>query len=135
VLGGLDEVFLAYRKSREMYDPRQAGLGQDRRIFYRVTLKVVCRMLSPMFGLETSGTTVDVSLNGVGVIVPANWAEGNRIRVRIDDIKFEADGIIVFRKEEEPQFRYGVRFQNTGIFQILKLRRFLQGHHSGRLSQ
>ena len=76
-----------------------------------------------------------MSLNGVGVVVPANWAEGNRIRVRIDEIKFEADGIIVFRKEEAPQFRYGVRFQNTGIFKILKLRRFLQSHHNGRLSQ
>ena len=134
MLGGLDEAVRAYRKSREFFDPRQSGLGQDRRVFHRVPLEIPCRLVSPMFGLETSGTTVDISLDGLGVTVPANWAEGNRVRVRLDSIKFEASGIIVFRKEEGHLFRYGVRFQQTGFFQILKLRRSLQEHYSGRLT-
>ncbi len=128
------EISLAYRLSREAWDSQRAGLGQDRRVFHRVSTKVACKLTHPMFGLEASGTTVDLSLEGLGVVLPVNWSEGSRVHVRLDTVNFDADGIVVFRKEESPQFRYGIKFQNTGVFQIIRLRRFLQQHHSGRLS-
>jgi hypothetical protein len=128
------EVSLAYRLSREAWDPKQAGLGQDRRVFHRIPLRVDCKLANPAFGLESSGQTVDVSLEGLGVVLPVNWSEGNRVRVQLDEIPFQAEGTIVFRKEDAPNFRYGVKFQKTGLFQLIRLRRFLQQHHSGKLS-
>jgi hypothetical protein len=127
---------LAYRLSRETWSAEEAGLGQDRRVFHRVPVKIECKLTNPMFGLETSGTTVDLSLEGLGVGLPVNWSEGNRIHVRIESINFDADAIVVFRKEEAlGQYRYGIKFQNIGIFQIIRMRRFLQKHHGGRLSK
>lgn len=134
VLSEFLEILLAYRRAREAFDTQPSNLGQDRRVFERVHRQVNCRLANPMFGLETLGTTVDISLDGLGVVAPINWSQGSRVRLWIDDIGFEAAGLIVFRKEETPQFRYGIRFTKTGIFQILKLRRFLQQNHSGRLT-
>ena len=127
------EILLAYRRSHEVFDARAASVGQDRRIFQRVPIKVDCRLTNPVFGLESVGSTIDISLDGLGVMAPVNWAQGNRIRIWLESAGFEAAGVIVFRKEEAPNFRYGVRFEQTGILQILKLRRFLKQNHSGRL--
>jgi hypothetical protein len=108
--------------------------GQDRRVFQRVPLKVPCGLTNPLFGLETTGTTIDISLDGLGLTAPVNWSEGNHIRIQFKESMLDAEAVIVFRKEEAPVFRYGVRFRKAGLFQILKLRRFLKKHYSGPLS-
>jgi hypothetical protein len=134
VLQAFSEILLAYRRSREPFEIQQVGLGKDRRIFLRVSLQIPCSIANPMFGLESPASTVDASLEGVGVLAPVNWSQGSRIRVKLEAISFEADGIIVFRREESPHFRYGVRFQSTALLQLLKLRRLLKKSHGGRLS-
>ncbi|OGR89523.1 MAG: hypothetical protein A2992_03735 [Elusimicrobia bacterium RIFCSPLOWO2_01_FULL_59_12] len=131
---GVLEIFLAYRRSREAVDIQQAGLGRDRRVFNRVPVQAACRISNPMFGLESVGSTVNISLDGVGMVAPVNWSEGNRIHLFIEPAGFETEGVIVFRMEEAPQFRYGVRFLQTQLPQIIKLRRFLKQQHHGRLS-
>ena len=91
-------------------------------------------MIHSSFGLESAGTAVNVGLGGTGVLAPVNWSEGSRIRMRLEPLDFEVDAIIVFRREETPQFHYGVKFQQMGFLQILKLRRFLLQTHTGRLT-
>jgi hypothetical protein len=133
VFGAVLETLAAYRRSREIFLEQVPGGGRDRRVFQRVQLQTACRLSNPVFGLESSGTTTDISLDGLGVIAPVNWAHGNRIRLSLGAAGFEASGVIVFRREEAPNFRYGVRFEKTGLLQILKLRRFLKQTHKGRL--
>ncbi len=134
MLYGFLEVWLAYRSSRQLFDSRVPMHGQDRRVFQRVPVKLSCDLANPLFGLETTGTTIDISLDGLGLTAPVNWSEGNHIRVQFKELQFDANAVIVFRKEEASVFRYGVRFRRANIFQILKLRRFLKKYHSGPLS-
>jgi len=132
---GLFEIIKAHRQSREQWDPQLANLGQDRRVFLRVSLQVPCQLNNPMFGLESSGRTVDLSLGGVGLVGPVNWPIGSRIRIGLEVLTFVVDGIVVFRREESPQFRYGIKFQHLGYFQVFKIRRFLKKQHNGSLSR
>jgi hypothetical protein len=134
VLRALAEIHLAHRRSREEWQPKQANVGKDRRVFYRVPVTLPCLLVHPMFGLEVLAATVNMSLEGAGLSAPVNWSEGSRVHLRFEAIGLDVDGIIVFRKEEAPRFRYGVMFQKLGLFQILKLRRFLRSQHTGRLS-
>ena len=132
---GLLEIVKAHRQSRQQWEPQQANLGQDRRVFLRVSVQVPCHLNNPMFGLESSGRTVDLSLGGVGCVGPVNWPIGSRIRIGLEPMAFAAEGIVVYRKEEPPQFRYGIKFHNLGYIQIFKLRRFLKRKHNGYLSR
>jgi hypothetical protein len=115
-------------------DVEQAGAGQDRRVFRRVPVVVPCRIANAMFGLESEATTVNISMDGMGLLAPVNWSESSRIRIQLAPAGFETEGVIVYRKGETPGYRYGVRFAGTKISQIFKLRRFLKQHHSGKLS-
>jgi hypothetical protein len=132
VFRGLFEILLAYRRSREIWLPEQAGLGQDRRVFQRVMVRMPCQMSSPLFGLEAACQTIDLSLDGLGLKAPVNWAEGNHVRLELNDAGFAAEGTIAYRREDPPQFRYGVKFKNLGWLQIMHLRRFLKQNHRGR---
>jgi hypothetical protein len=128
------EIMTAHRISREIWDPRQANLGADRRVFHRVAVSIPCRLIHSSFGLESAATALNIGLGGTGVLAPVNWSEGSRIRVRLDPLGLDVNAVIVFRREEASQFHYGVKFQEVGFFDILKLRRFLQKHYPGRLT-
>jgi hypothetical protein len=128
------EILTAHRVSREIWNPRMANLGADRRVFQRVPVKVPCVLIHSSFGLESPATAMNLGLGGTGVIAPVNWSEGSRIRVRLEPFKFDMSAVIVFRREDAQQFHYGIKFQTLGFLEIVKLRGFLQKHHSGRLT-
>jgi hypothetical protein len=134
MLNDFVEILTTHRISREIWDPRQANLGADRRVFHRVPIQAPCRLIHSSFGLESAATVMNLSLGGVGVLASVNWSEGSRIRVRLEELGLEVSAIIVFRREEASQFRYGVKFQQMGLLEIVRLRRFLQKHHQGRLT-
>ena len=73
MIRGLSEILLARRRSHETWDQRKGESGRDRRVFHRVSVQVPCKLLSPMFGLESQGTTIDLSLEGAGMFAPVNW--------------------------------------------------------------
>jgi hypothetical protein len=136
LIRGLSEIFLARQRSRERWRPLTVDPGRDRRVFYRVSLQMPCKLIQPMFGLEAAGSTIDLSLEGAGLFAPVNWAEGSRVRLQLESVDFESAAVIVYRKQEEvSRFRYGVKFEHMGFFQIVKLRRWLQKKYSGRLSE
>lgn len=130
----LHDLLVAYQRSREAVHVQPGAGGQDRRVFLRVPVVVGCTLFNPMFGLESEGRTINVSMDGLGLTAPVNWSESSRIRIRLESVGFESEGVVVFRKEEAGQFRYGVRLIRTRVTQILKLFRFLHRHHSGKLS-
>src|SRR5580692_9861258 len=102
------ELFLAYRQSRQGWRPQEAHLGRDRRVFRRIPVKVAYRMRNRVYGLEANGELANLSLGGAGFVAPVNWAEGSQIHLAIEEYKFAADSVIVFRKAEGNQFMYGV---------------------------
>jgi hypothetical protein len=132
------ELMLAHRHSREAWDPRQADLGRDRRIFQRVRLEVPCRLDNQFFGQAAEGSTVNLSLGGVGLVAPVMWPEGSRVRVHMESLSLRADGLIVFRKDPatdtDRRTRYGVKFQGMGFKDLLKLRRILKQNYQGPLA-
>ncbi len=130
----LHDLLLAYQRSRQAVHLQQAVKGQDRRVFRRVPVVVACQIRNPMLGLESAGLTVNISMDGLGLTAPVSWAEASRIRIRLEGVNFESEGVVMFRKEEAPQFRYGIRLVGTRISEIFKLFRFLRQHHSGPLS-
>src|ERR1700683_4230907 len=101
------ELFLAYRQSRQAWRPQEAHLGRDRRVFRRIPVKIAYRMRNRVYGLETDGSLAHLSLGGAGFVAPVNWAEGSRIHLTIEEYRFAADGLIVFRKAEGSHFMYG----------------------------
>jgi len=125
---------MAHRHSREAWSPKEALLGRDRRIFLRVPVKVACRMNNRLFGLESAGTTVNLSLGGVGVVAPVNWPEGSQVDVHLGDYGMRLEGLVVFRRDASPEFRYGVKFQRLKYRDLAKLRRILQKNHHGPLT-
>jgi hypothetical protein len=125
VIRGIVEIISAHRSSRERWALEQPPLGQDRRIYSRVPFKSVCRLINPMFGLEGQCSTLDISLGGMGLVGPINWPEGSHVLVQIASLDFDCEAVIVFRKEEPPQFRYSVKFQRLGFWQLIKLQRTL----------
>jgi hypothetical protein len=125
VIRRIVEIISAHRSSRERWSLQQAPLGQDRRIFNRVPFKGACRITNPMFGLEGQCTALDISLGGMGLVGPINWPEGSHVLVQIETLDFDGEAVIVFRKEDPPQFRYSVKFQRLGFWQLLKLQRAL----------
>src|SRR5262249_10589895 len=94
---GAIELFLAHRHSREAWDPKEALLGRDRRIFQRVAVQIPCHMNNRVFGLESEGATVNLSLGGMGLVAPVAWPEGSQVQVRFGSLELE--GLIVFRKD------------------------------------
>ena len=91
-------------------------------------------MENRVYGLQAHGSLVDLSLGGAGFVVEANWPEGGHVRLEIVEFGFEADAIIVFRKEETPYFHYGVQFKRLKLSEVYKLRRLLRERHHGPLS-
>ena len=130
----VSEVLLAFRKSRESYDPEHKAHGSDRRVFHRVPLAIEGHLINPAFGLEAPCTTINISLDGLGATARVNWSEGNRIQVRFDWLSNPLDAVVVFRKQDALLFRYGIQFQQLSFYQIIKLRRFLKRHYDGFLS-
>jgi hypothetical protein len=129
------ELFLAHRHSRESWDPKRALLGKDRRVFQRVAIQMPCRMDNRLFGLESQGSTVNLSLGGMGLVAPVTWPEGSQVRLSFDSIVLE--GLIVFRRDVtavSPECRYGIRFQKLGVKDLLKLRKVLQQNYQGPLA-
>ena len=109
-------------------------MGRDRRVFTRVPLKVVCQMDNAAFSMETPGTLVNLSLGGAGFLAPVNWPEGCRVRLIMESFKFEAPGIIVYRKGSSADFLYGVEFRIIGFRKLYQLRGILRKSHQGSLT-
>ena len=132
---GLVEMFLAHRHSRESWDPKQALSGRDRRIFQRVVAQLPCKIDNRLFGLESEGSTTNLSLGGMALIAPVTWPEGSQVRVHFESLVM--DGLIVYRKDAtvaDKECRYGVKFQKLRLRDLLKLRKVLQGHYQGPLA-
>jgi hypothetical protein len=91
-------------------------------------------MNNRLYGMDTSGTLVNLSLGGAGFTAPAKWPEGNRVRVFIDEFRFVADAVIVFRGDGETDFLYGIKFERIGLNNIVKLRCILRRHYQGSLT-
>jgi hypothetical protein len=135
VIRPLIELFLAHKHSRESWDPKHTLLGRDRRIFERVSVQIPCRIDNPLFGLEGQGSTVNLSLGGVGVVAGVTWPEGSQVRVSFGTLVL--NGLIVFRRDvsaANPECRYGIRFQKLGFKDLLRLRKVLQENHKGPLA-
>jgi len=129
------ELFLAHKHSRESWDPKQALLGRDRRVFQRVPVQMPCRMDNPLFGLEAAGSAINLSLGGMSLVAPVAWPEGSRIRVTFGELVMQ--GLIVYRRDvtlTNPECRYGIKFQKSGLKDLLKLRKVLQGNYKGPLA-
>ena len=127
-------LWAAYRHSREEWSPKEALLGRDRRIFHRVTSRVSCRMTSRLFGLESAGTAINLSLGGAGVLAPVTWPEGSQIRFVLDEYKFDVGGIICFRVDSDQQFRYGIKFDKITMSELQRLRKILRERYKGPLA-
>lgn len=82
-------------------------------------------MDNTLFGLNTPGTAVNLSLGGVGVLASVNWPEGSQVRVYIEALDLRLEGMIVFRQNAEPESRYGVKFQKLGMRSLWRLRHIL----------
>lgn len=130
----LAALIKAHRQSRKIWTPKEALLGRDRRIFFRVPVHVACRLDSDVFGLESPATVVDVSLGGAGLTAPVSWPEGSQVRIRFDEYAFQVNGVICFRLEGKSTMRYGVQFQRLGVRALLQLRKILRERHQGPLS-
>jgi hypothetical protein len=128
------ELLLARRHSRESWVPAQALMGRDRRIFQRVPLQERCQLRNPLFGLESEGNIVNLSLGGAGVVAPVSWPEGGRVRLQCESWSLEIDAIIVFRKEQAASFRYGLKFQDMSLRPLIRLRRLLRKNYGGPLT-
>jgi len=131
----LVELFLAHRHSRESWDPKQALQGRDRRVFQRVAVQMPCRMDNRLFGLESDGATVNLSLGGIGLVAPVTWPEGSQVRVHFNELVL--DGLIVYRKDptlSNQECRYGIKFQKLRLRDLLKLRKVLLVNYQGPLA-
>ena len=135
MIKSLVELFLAHRHSRESWDPEHALLGKDRRIFQRVAVQLPCRMDNRLFGLESQGAMMNLSLGGLSLSAPVTWPEGSQVKVYFNELALE--GQIVYRKDStaaNPECRYGIRFQKLGLKDLLKLRKVLQKNYQGPLA-
>ncbi|MFA5975033.1 MAG: PilZ domain-containing protein [Elusimicrobiota bacterium] len=134
----LREIFLAHHHSREVWDPENASLGRDRRLFQRVPVQIPCRIDNPYLGAEGQGTAINLSLGGVGMMTLVSWPEGSQVRVLLDSVSLILSGIIVFRMEvpggSELRYRYGVKFQKMGFRDVVHLRRVLRKQYNGPLA-
>ena len=119
-------MWRAYRHSLEAWSPKESLLGHDRRIFHRVERSFECRLNSRLYGLESGGRTINLSLGGMNVVAPVEWPEGSRLRVTIASADFGADAIICFRVPFDKESRYGLKFQNAGLRELITLRRILR---------
>ena len=131
----LVELFIAHRHSREAWDPKQALLGKDRRVFQRVPLQIPCQMDNRLFGLESKGSTVNLSLGGMGIVAPVSWPEGSHVRVSFGTLV--VNGLIVYRRDAtaaDQECRYGIKFQKLGMFELMKLRKVLKENYKGPLA-
>ena|SRR5258708_7416305 len=131
----LVELFLAHKHSRESWDPKQALQGRDRRIFQRVPVQMPCKLDNPLFGLESQGLTINLSLGGMGLVASVTWPEGSQVRVSFGSLVI--DGLIVYRRDvtvANQECRYGIRFQKLGVKDLLKLRKVLQDNYKGPLA-
>ena len=131
----LIELFLAHRHSRKSWDPKQALLGRDRRVFERVAVQMPCKIDNRLFGLEGQGSTINLSLGGVSLVASVTWPEGSQVRVSFNSL--QVDGLIVYRRDvtvANQECRYGIRFQKLGVKDLLKLRKVLQNNYKGPLA-
>ena|SRR5579871_6692968 len=129
------ELFLAHKHSRESWDPKRALLGKDRRIFQRVAVQLPCRMDNRLFGLESQGSTTNLSLGGMALVAPVTWPEGSQVRVSFDSLVLE--GLVVYRRDptvSDKECRYGIKFQKMRYKDLLKLRKVLQNNYKGPLA-
>jgi len=135
MIRSLVELFLAHRHSRESWDPKSVLPGRDRRVFQRVAVRMPCRMDNRLFGLESKGDTVNLSLGGMSLAAPVTWPEGSQVRVHFNALAL--DGLIVYRQDPaqpDKECRYGVKFQKLRLIDLLRLRRVLQGNFQGPLA-
>jgi len=128
------ELFLARRSSRRTWTHKEALLGRDRRVFYRVPMQSPCRLSNRLFGLEGRGVTLNLGLCGAGFAAPIQWPEASRIRFQMESPEFSAEAMIVFRVDATPECRYGIKFQDMGFRQLVRLRRILREKYDGPLA-
>src|SRR5438552_16326418 len=107
---GFVELFLAHKHSREAWDPREALSGKDRRVFQRVAVQTPCRMDNRLFGLESAGSVVNLSLGGMSLVAPVSWPEGSHVQVSFESLVL--NGLVVYRRDatsSDHEFRYGIK--------------------------
>jgi hypothetical protein len=129
------ELFLAHKHSRESWDPKLASLGKERRVFQRVAVQVPRRMDNRLFGLESQGSTLNVSLGGMSLMAPVSWPEGSQVLVSFGALVL--DGLVVYRRDANAtnqECRYGIKFQKLGLSNLMKLRKVLQENYKGPLA-
>lgn len=138
MIRALKELFLARRQSNEVWNPLQTNLGRDRRIFQRVPVRMAMRMDNRVFGLQAEGSLLNLSLGGAGLVAGVSWPEGSQVRVYLESIRFEADAIVVFRRDASKgattQFQYGVKFHKMNLKKLVQLRQILKKHSNGPLT-
>lgn len=128
MIRSLMELALAHSHSRKTWDPTQANLGKERRVFERRAVQWPCRMNNPLFGLESDASLTNLSMGGVGVVAPVSWPEGSQVRVSFQSLAL--DGMVVFRRDPsggDKACRYGIKFKNLGLLDLFKLRKLIHG--------
>jgi hypothetical protein len=92
-------------------------------------------MDNQLFGLESQGSTVNLSLGGMGLLAPVSWPEGSQVRVAFGTLVL--NGLIVFRRDAsvpDHESRYGIKFQKLGVSDLVRLRKVLQENYKGPLA-
>ena len=131
----LVELVLAHKHSRESWDPKRAALGKERRVFQRVPVQVPCRMDNQLFGLESQGSTLNLSLGGMSLTAPVSWPEGSQVRVSFGPLVL--NGLVVYRRDAtvaNQECRYGIKFQKLGFSNLVRLRKVLHDNYKGPLA-
>ncbi len=129
------ELFLAHKHSRETWNPQEALLGKDRRVFQRVPVEIPCRMDNQLFGLESQGSTVNLSLGGMGLLAPVSWPEGSQVHVSFGTLVL--NGLVVYRRDAtapDQECRYGIKFQKLRFADLVRLRKTLHENYKGPLT-
>ena len=106
--------------------------GQERRYRHRVSTRriVNCRsMLATGSRSPFQAETIDVSSNGIGLLVNVQVRAGTPVTVelRFDNPKLDLslDGVVMHAAPMEGRFFAGVRFVGIGLIHELELSRFV----------
>jgi hypothetical protein len=92
-------------------------------------------MDNQLFGLESQGSTLNLSLGGMSLVAPVSWPEGSQVRVSFGPLVL--NGLVVYRRDASPtnhECRYGIKFQKLGFSNLIRLRKVLQENYKGPLA-
>ncbi len=72
-----------------------------------------------------------MSMGGMSLTAPVSWPEGSQVRVTFGPLIL--NGMVVYRRDpgvSNELCRYGIKFQQLGLGDLLKLRRIIHGRRS-----